>query len=67
MKWPWRRRRSSPQPSEDARAALAHARKQLVDTERFSARADEVADHLARISRRNHIAESIIQAIRGGA
>lgn len=46
---------------------MVHARKQLADTDRLSERVDEVADHLSRIARRNHIAESIIQAIRGGA
>ena len=67
MRWPWRHHSEDhpPQPSEDARAALYHARKQLADTERFSERVDDVADHLSRIARRNHIAESIIQAIRG--
>lgn len=67
MRWPWRRRCHHPEPSEDARAALYHARRQLADTERLSERVDEVAGHLDRIARRNHLAESIIQAIRGGA
>ena len=69
MRWPWRRRRECcpPEPSEDARAALVHARRQLVDTERLSERVEEVAGDLDRIVHRNHIAESIAQALRGGA
>lgn len=63
MWWPWRRCPSGPSP--EAVHAVEQARRQLKDAQRLSERVDEVADQLARIRRRNHIAEAVIQAIRG--
>ena len=66
MRWPFHRRRC-PQPSAEAQHAVEQAQRQLRDAQRLSKRVDEVADQLAQIRRRNHIAEAVIQAIKGGA
>lgn len=66
MRWPWRRR-PCPGPSAESVHAVEQARRQLRDAQRLSERVDEVASQLHEIRRRNHIAEAVIQAIKGGA
>jgi len=68
MRWPWSR---EPRPSEDARHALVHARRQLVDTDRLDAaaddmtrRADLIGDRWEETRRRNHVAEAVVESIR---
>lgn len=58
-------RRHRPQPSEDARHAVAYGARQLQDVDRLSARVDEVAEHLAEIHRRNHFGYAVTVAFRG--
>lgn len=70
MRWPWQHPQE-PRPSEDARHALGQARRQLVDTERLDAaaddmgrRADEIGDRWQETRRRNHVAEAVVESIR---
>ncbi len=62
MRWPWSVHR--PCPSADADAAAAQAQRALRDTNLLADRADEVADELDAIRRRNHFGLAVTRAIR---
>lgn len=68
--WPWRRSQPVAEPSEDARHAVEHSRRQLADTERLdravddlARRADDVSDQWQETRARNGIAEAAIDSI----
>lgn len=56
--------RRAPKSPNDARAALAKSVDDLHGSVQMRLEAQEVAEHLRAIERRNHLAESVLHAFR---
>lgn len=66
MRWPWRNRNDGAHEHERADEALRRTSRRRAEQEERDEAFLPVADRIREMRRRNHLAEAVEQALRGG-